>query len=299
MARVLAVSTREGLFHSDSEQPVAFPGQEVNHLAHGPTGSLWAVVERKHLWKATPEWSHVSSADRLTLNCALPLQDDVLVGASEGHLLRLVEGELEVVRGVEEAEGREAWYTPWGGPPDVRSLSADGAVYANVHVGGILRSDEAGRWSQVIDIHSDVHEVLAMPGGLVLAATAKGLAISRDSGESWEFDDAGLHATYCRAVTLCEDVVLVSAAVGPHGGRAAVYRRPLDASGPLEKCSRGLPEWFGDNIDTGCLTGADGAVALGTSDGRVFLSEDCGDHWTGLAGGLPEVLHVSFVDEQA
>jgi hypothetical protein len=296
MSRALAVATREGLFGSDAREPVAFAGREVNHLARASTGALWAIVDRTQLWTSSPKWSHVASARRLRLNCVLPMQDGVLVGASEGHLLRLGDGGLDVVRGVEDAEGREYWYTPWGGPPDVRSLTADSAVYASVHVGGILRSDKEGGWRQVIDIHSDVHEVRAMPDGVVLAATARGLAISRDSGDSWDFEDAGLHATYCRAVTTCEDVVLVSASVGPHGGRAAVYRRPLEANGPLEKCSAGLPEWFGDNINTGCLTGSGGAVAFGTSDGRVFLSEDCGNRWEKLGSGLPEVLHMSFVD---
>jgi hypothetical protein len=296
MGHVLAVATRAGLFGSDSREPVAFAAREVNHLARAQTGALWAIVDRTELWTSSPEWSRVARAEGLILNCVLPLAKDVLVGASEGHLLRLVNGRLDIVESVEETDGREQWYTPWGGPPDVRSLTADAAVYANVHVGGILRSDEEGRWSAVIDIHSDVHEVQARAGGLVLAATARGLAISRDRGDSWDFEDAGLHATYCRAVTTCEDIVLVSAAVGPHGGRAAVYRRPLDAREPLEKCSAGLPEWFGDNIDTGCLASSEGAVAFGTSDGRVFLSEDCGEHWRELGGRMPEVLHVLFVD---
>ena len=48
---------------------------------------------------------------------------------------------LEVVRvePFERMEGREAWHTPWGGPPDVRSITEDfDAVYANVHVGVLL-----------------------------------------------------------------------------------------------------------------------------------------------------------------
>lgn len=296
MSRAVVVATREGLFASDSQDPVAFDGREVNHLARASTGALWAVVERTQLWTSSPEWEQVTTAQGLTLNCILPLADDVLVGASEAHLLRLVDGGLKVVDGIERAEGREQWYTPWGGPPDVRSLAAEDGVYANVHVGGILRSDEDGTWRQLIDIDSDVHEVRAMPGGLVLAATARGLAVSRDSGNSWEFVEAGLHATYCRAVTDCDGVVLVSASVGPYGGRAALYRGALDAATPLEKCSAGLPEWFGDNINTGCLAGSKGDVAFGTSDGRVFFSENCGDDWRELASGLPEVLNLEFVD---
>ena len=56
-------------------------------------------------------------------------------------------------------EGRDRWYTPWGGPPDTRSMtSADGKVYANVHVGGVVRSADAGRTWQptALDIDADV-----------------------------------------------------------------------------------------------------------------------------------------------
>jgi hypothetical protein len=296
MSGKLAVATRAGLFWPDAPDAVAFSGREVNALAHGLDGTLWAIVGRQELWRRSQEWALVTRSEDLTLNCVLPLASEVFVGASEAHLLRLANGTLEMVKGVEEAEGRTEWYTPWGGPPDIRSLSSNGSVYAGVHVGGILRLQQDGSWSQTIDIHSDVHEVRALPDGFVLAATARGLAVSRDAGGNWEFQDSGLHATYCRAVTTCENTVLVSASVGPHGGRAALYRRALEPPEPLEKCVDGLPEWFGDNINTGCVAGFDRTVAFGTSDGRVFLSEDCGGRWAVLADGLPEVLHVSFVE---
>ena len=58
-------------------------------------------------------------------------------------------------------------FTPWGGHPAVRTIAAgaEGELYVNVHVGGILRSDDDGAsWRPTIDIRSDVHEVLAVPG---------------------------------------------------------------------------------------------------------------------------------------
>lgn len=39
--------------------------------------------------------------------------------------------------------------------------------------------------------------------------------------------------------------MLVSAARGPGGGRAAVYRKRLDKDEPFERCGAGLPEWAG------------------------------------------------------
>src|SRR5207247_7541735 len=130
------------------------------------------------------------------------------------------------------APGRNDWTTPWGGPPDTRSLAADGnALYANVHVGGILRSTDAGtNWAPTIDVDADVHQVVAGfdDAGRVLAATAEGLAVSNDGGDTWAFETEGLGATYSRAAAVAGDVVLASASRGPRGDGAAVYRRPLE-----------------------------------------------------------------------
>jgi hypothetical protein len=71
----------------------------------------------------------------------------------------------------------------------------DGTVYLNVHVGGILRyRDDDPVWRDTMDIDADVHEVIAHPDmpGTALAATARGVAISRDGADSWTFHTDGL-----------------------------------------------------------------------------------------------------------
>jgi hypothetical protein len=176
--------------------------------------------------------------------------------------MRISTGNIQHLDSFDQAEGRKAWYTPWGGAPDVRSLaiSSSGDLYVNVHVGGILRSRDQGQsWQPTLDLHADVHEVRTVVDrpDLVLAATAEGLAWSEDRGESWQFDRANLHATYARAIAVGDETeeatILMSVSLGPHGGKAALYRRPLHQSGTFQKCHQGLPEWFSDNINTGCL----------------------------------------------
>ncbi|HEY8199757.1 MAG TPA: hypothetical protein VII47_00210, partial [Actinomycetota bacterium] len=206
-----------------------------------------------------------------------------------------------ILESFESADGRDAWYTPWGGPPDVRSMTAaaSGDLYVNVHVGGILRSEDGGgSWRPTIDIHSDVHEVRTVDDrpGLVLAAAAVGPAISTDAGASWSVDPTGLHRSYCRAVALSGSTLLVTASDGPFGKRAAVYRRPLTGSEAFEKCRQGLPEWFPGNIDTGCLAATPDLAAFGTEDGEVFLSDDAGASWEVAASGLPPVRALTIVE---
>jgi hypothetical protein len=227
--------------------------------------------------------------------CLLAEDDEVLVGTAEARLLHLEEGALRPVEAFDRAPGRDEWYTPWGGPPDVRSLSRapDGTLYANVHVGGILRRDEDGTFTPTIDIDADVHQVLAHQDA-VLAATARGLAESRDRGATWRFHTEGLHATYCRAVAVAGDHVLVSASTGPSGRRAAVYRRPFNSGAGFERCADGLPEWFDQNVDTHCLAAHGEAVAIGTGGGEVFLSLNEGRTWDRRARSLPPVTSLRW-----
>ncbi|HEX6331593.1 MAG TPA: hypothetical protein VF129_09965, partial [Actinomycetota bacterium] len=187
------------------------------------------------------------------------------------------------------------WYTPWGGPPDARSIAEDdNAVYVNVHVGGIVRTrDEGATWEPTIDIDADVHQVWAGDAG-VFAACARGLAVSADGGDTWEIRQDGLHAPYCRAVTVFGDTVLLSASLGPRGGRAALYRGAV-SGGPLERCRTGLPEWFEGNIDSAWLDGTHELAAFASADGRVFASTDEGAAWDEVGSGVPGIGAVLVV----
>jgi photosystem II stability/assembly factor-like uncharacterized protein len=181
------------------------------------------------------------------------------------------------------------------------SVDPSGLVYVNVHVGGVVRSTDNGRsWTPTIDVHADVHEVLVDPiSGLVLAASAHGLAVSRNQGESWRFETGGLHGRYLRAVTVAGETILISASTGPFTKRAAVYRRPAHGDKSFERCQRGLPAWFSENINTACLAASGSWVVFGTSTGEVFLSADEGQSWCLLAEGLPPVRCVTLMEPNA
>jgi hypothetical protein len=269
----------------------AFAGREVTAL--GRAGAeTWAVLDGAEVWRRTGGvWSRQATVEGVTARCIADTRMGVLVGTSEAHLFRIVASDVERVEPFELVDGRDRWHTPWGGPPDTRSISeGDDALFANVHVGGIVRTTDDGMtWEPTIDIAFDVHEVWAGQGA-VFAACARGLAVSHDAGASWATRAEGLHAEYCRAVTVCGGTVLVTASTGPRGGRAAVYRGPV-AGGAFARCRQGLPDWFDANIDSLCLdaTPNDGVVAFGTDDGRVFASTDEGASWEDIATGLASV----------
>jgi hypothetical protein len=277
--------------------PAGLDGRSLVALAVD-TEALWAADRGGSILRSeNGEWQDVASLPDPAPRCLLSTDDGLLIGTAHARLFRLVRGAVEPVEAFDHVPGRDGWYTPWGGPPDTRSLAigSTGAVYANVHVGGIVRSVPGGAWEPTIDVDTDVHQVsTARPGPLVLAATAYGLARSDDGGDTWDITDDGLHGSYCRAVAVAGETVLVSASTGPFTRQAAVYRRPLDGGGPFERCGGGLPEWFPSNIDTACLAADEHRVVLGTAEGEVWTSEDGGSTWERAAEGLPKITAVVF-----
>jgi hypothetical protein len=288
------IGTRAGVHVlRDGETTTELPDRSVSFLATSGD-ELRAIVDGSEIWRrADAVWSPVATVDGLRAT-AMAFTDRWLIGTSEAHLLDLTDGRCDRVESFDRVEGRESWYTPWGGPPDTRSFSGwDEHVFVNVHVGGIVHTTDGGAtWSPTIDIDADVHQVTTTQD-FVLAACAGGLAVSRDRGATWQERTDGLDHLYARAVTVIGDAVLVSASRGPRGGDAAVYRGAL-GGGPLERCRTGVPERFDDNIDSHCLDAPpDGPlVAFGTTDGEVYASTDAGATWERIAAGLPAVQRV-------
>ena len=300
---MILVGTEEGLHVVRGEGATRvddLAGRDVRALVAG-SGSWWAIVEGRELWRSADglRWVSAATLPKRKATCLAATRARLLVGTARARLLRLEGKRLAPVPSFDEAEGRETWYTPWGAPADVRSISvgARGVVYVNVHVGGVLRSSRAGDgWQPTLDIEHDVHQVQAFPGhpGLVLVAAADGFGLSADGGDTWRWENEGLHAHYCRAVALAGDTVLVSASTGYQGRRAAVYRRRLESAERFERCRAGLPEWFADNVDTGCLAARGRTAAIGTEDGCVFVSRDAGLGWDAVAKGLAPVRAVAL-----
>lgn len=305
MASAIQVGTDEGLHIIGDEVRVELRGHKVGALVSDGE-SVWALVGGFTIYRmgSSKIWRMMGRLagrrSRLPRQVTPPMgtclyvdKEGLLVGTTGAHLLRVTDEDVERVESFDKVSGRSTWHTPWGAPPDVRSISGDGrgTTYVNVHVGGIPKSSDGGTtWVPTIDVEADVHQVLAIPdSSRALAATARGLAYTDDGGMTWTYRTEGLSGVYSRAVAVSGDTVLVTASDGPGGENAGVYMGPLSGDGPFERCKRGLPEEFEDNIDTHCLVTQDATVAFGTTSGSVYVSYDAGDSWHEEATDLPPV----------
>jgi photosystem II stability/assembly factor-like uncharacterized protein len=242
---ILRIGTAEGLI----EPP-------HGRIVEGPTrvfGDAALCADGRILWKTADGWTALGRAPDLL--CAVDAPGGLLIGTEGAHLIRVAPTGLERVEAFEDAEGRDAWYTPWGGPPETRSLARtdDNVLLASIHVGGIPRSDDGGR--------------------------------------TWRMSADGLHASYCRAVAVTADAVILSASEGPRGRTSALYRRGLNATGPFER----ITDWIDGNVDTHALDARDDQVVYGTRTGTVWQSLDAGTTWDRLFDDLAPVTSLSLV----
>lgn len=288
----IRLGTAQGLYElsgngAGDTASVRFEGRDVRALS-----GEWAVLDGAEVVSLTSDAS--GQPDGLGVNCVIQEGTGLYVGTASA---RLFAGDQETcaftpVGSFDGISGRDRWFTPWGAPPDVRSLAAsnDGSLLVNVHVGGVWRSDDLSHWDEVVEVGADTHQVLAdNDTSVVIAAAAVGFGESDDNGATWRWTTDGLHAGYCRAVAVAGEMTLVSASTGPDTRQGAIYRRPRRSNRPFERCEKGLPAWFPFNVNTFQLAGAGEHAVLGTSDGRLFVSDDAGATWTTTAQDLPAI----------
>ena len=152
----ILVGTEGGLWQlgdRTGEPAEVFAGREVTALARDGART-WALVEGQALWvkREGDPWQEQASIEGPAATCLAPTTDGLLIGTEEARLLWLANGALSRVESFERVEGRDEWYTPWGDPAAVLSISmaTDETIHVNVHVGGVARSRDGGRsWTPI------------------------------------------------------------------------------------------------------------------------------------------------------
>ncbi|HEX9977561.1 MAG TPA: hypothetical protein VGB41_02935 [Acidimicrobiia bacterium] len=281
----IMVASGDGL-HVDGSV-VAFAGRDVTTLAPADGGWL-AVTDRSEAHRVALDFSAVSlGTASAQIDSIASFGRTAVAGVGDARLEAL-DGSPQRDAAFDAAVGRDTWYTPWGGPPAVRSLDQglDGRRWANVHVGGVLVGDDSG-WRPTMDIDNDVHQVIADPvrPASAWAAAAVGLGWTTDGGASWSWTDEGMQASYARAVAVAGDAAFVSGSKGPGGRKAMLYRGSPTAG--LEPCAGP----FDENINTGWLAARGAVVAFLTPTGGVMVSSDRGTTWEeAFRVGAPRAL---------
>jgi hypothetical protein len=291
--------SEKGILDSENEPypNIPFQGEPVS------TGDVYrdnvAVIVGKHaVWTFTSgKWNQIVVTET-RLNCICWTSDKrLLVGTESARLAWVSDGDLKFIDSFDKVPERGLWKTPWGGPPDVRSLavSSDGTIYANVHVGWIVRSRDWGQtWKNLCEgLEMDVHQVSTHPlnPAIVFAATAEGFYLSKDHGETFNRQINSMPYRYQRACACFPDrnVYLLSTSRGPHGyAEARIYRSEDD--GKHWEPVNGLPEGISNNINTfQIIIVRDGNALVIVEDTSVYKTNDYGMNWEKMRDDFPKL----------
>ena len=302
---ILVATWGDGLFAVNGHgrtQEIAT--QSVRGLAPDGRGGALAIAGRHSLCRRAPggEWETLATSE-FELSCCMAVRNAIYVGTEDARMLLLSSGDgvLKSIESFDNVAGRDTWFAGSAmvngqrvGPPlGIRSVAANSngsMLFANVHVGGIPRSMDAGRtWQPTININTDVHEVRAHPTepDIVVAASAIGLCISRDAGATWTIARDGLHAPYCSAVALSGDDIIFSASTDPFAAEGRIYRRPIRPDGEIVVVENGLPAWINGTADTGCIATNGSTIAVVDRAGTLYLSAEFGLSWSRSSSQLP------------
>ncbi|MFC1804069.1 WD40/YVTN/BNR-like repeat-containing protein [Thermoproteota archaeon] len=290
----MLLSTKTSLYHlyeDGSKAPESiYTSSDLRRVQEGDKRNVIALGDGRIIVQGSGEQKILDSGIKERIDSILVVKEDpliLLIGCTPPNLYRLVDNEnnAQLISTFQELSVRDQWYTPWGGPAAVRSMdkTKDGWVYANIHVGSIMRSPDQGEsWEPVEPtLHKDVHEVAASPINpeRVYANTYLSVYVSDDRGETWSHRSGALRGRYGRGIAVHPtepDVLLCGVSDGPSGG---------NVNGQLywsENAGRnwvhvvdGFPDSTRRNIDTFHIKFA-GGFAWVSDDNTLYLSLDKG-----------------------
>lgn len=239
--------------------------------------------------------------ESLLIRSESPLE--LLIGTEGAHLFELIDSGIRRVESFDRLDCRGGWFTPWGGPPAIRSMAAtaDGTVYADIHVGSIMKSADWGRtWQPVTPtLNQDVHHVatcIAAPDR-VYANTAKAVFVSHDRGRTWRDCGKGLGSRYGRCIAVGPDnpdLILASVSDGPHGDD--VHGQLFwsgDCGTSWRQVEGEFPRSTRQNINTYHVAMLRGGRAYAAVGADLYHSADSGQHWRKAWAAPDEVIMLA------
>ena len=201
---IIATKTSVYLLDVDETEPnLLLEGVEVRRVAEGDQFNVVASADGSVRIVNSDGIRQLKTGikDRIDSLCITNEKPfDLLIGTTPPHHYRMKgEGPAKKIIPFDNLKVRNNWYTPWGGPAAVRSLAktGDGWVYADIHVGSVMRSPDYGKtWEPVTPtLHEDVHEVNTTPASnrRVYANTYLSVYVSDDRGYTWKHRSKNLH----------------------------------------------------------------------------------------------------------
>ena len=216
--------------------------------------------------------------------------------------------------------GKDKWVFPM--PPHVphaKTMAVDPrdpkVIYVGVEQAGLFKTTDGGDTWRELDSYSkpddesyrDVHQITLRPNhpDELYMTTGMGLYRSKNGGADWDhltlrnsfrigYPDRLIFSTHDdRTMFICGSQSNPGTWIGSHTANAAIMvSRDLGESWSL--ATTGLPEPMTANIEAVTAYSWPNGFELfgGTTDGKVYFSDDNAAHWQPIAGDLAPVSKV-------
>ncbi|MGH8924999.1 MAG: WD40/YVTN/BNR-like repeat-containing protein [Acidimicrobiia bacterium] len=224
----------------------------------------------------------------------------------------------EPVPALNEYPGRAEWQPGFGGLAAHHILSAGRQLWVGISAVGVFRSDDGGATFARHDVGVTPVGVENPDGSANDGRCVHGLVADREDpnriwrqdhsgvyrtengGDSWERIEEGLPARFGFAIgrnqgtgSLFVAPLTADENRVPVDGQLAVYRSQDDGKS-WHKSGSGWPAGgqFNGVLRNAMAVDSRGGVAVGTTGGSVFVSEDDGESWGQIPVSLPRILAV-------
>lgn len=287
----MLIATNTQVYEHNTPVPKEIYTGEVAAITEGKIYQVLATKQGDLIIRTPDQLQTISTGIAFPIECLVILNEsplEILIGTGESHIYRMKDGKTKAIESIDKMPIRDQWYTPWGGPPDVRSFATtnEGHVYADIHVGSIIHSPDGGQsWEPVTpDLHEDVHQVATSQRSKkrVYANTAHGVYISDDHGKSWAHRSNGFPYKYGRAIAVHPtdpDCLLATVSKGPHGDPQGQLYRSDDAGRAWDLVKNGFPQSVSHNIDTFHIAFSNDGNAWAAIGQDLYTSTDRGISW--------------------
>ncbi|MEM8532231.1 MAG: hypothetical protein AAGF95_15405 [Chloroflexota bacterium] len=251
------------------------------------TANRVAVVVNQHtIWeRCSNDWHELASSE-LKINALLYTREgQLLVAMEQGRLARVQDNVIVPNEHFDAMPTRIHWTTPWGGVPNVHSLteSSNGVIYGAVHTGWMVRSHDGGAsWTQIANgLHMDVSTFVCHPHEpeTLIVSTGDGVFVSEDGGEQFErrWHDRSMHYLRGIAVLNEQDIWLVSAHPNAKRDAGTILYRSEDRGATWKPCE-GIPQSGVGHINT--ILSLDSGCTIALAHSHTFITTDYGESWT-------------------
>jgi photosystem II stability/assembly factor-like uncharacterized protein len=290
------------------------------------SSGLYRSRDQGQTWERAASGLNHSSV--YSLSCASAADgsgnSELYAGTQPAHLYRsrdLGESWQEVMA-LSSAPGSERWDgVGFSQPPHVRHITCHPtthSLYVCVGSGGLLRSEDGGEHFRPLlcqiggaPLHAHARRVVFSPCDPkeIFLQSSRGVARSRDSGESWEAVPTGaMGVAYPDCVHYAPEgkgVFIAGAGTARKawketGNANAAISYSDDGGRTWGRLRGGLPRFTG-NIEAVTLASWPGGFGFvfGTTDGQVFGSINKGETWKCLADAIPPVSTRAHHDDLA